>query len=58
MDAFARIRTRSLLFKLWPEKTSTEKVEKLNSCNERIDEQLNQNNHFLHAIKNGGIWFS
>ncbi len=60
MVSFARVRTRSLLSKLWPMKAkplNNQKVElnKLENLNEDIEEQ---NKCFLEASKNGGMWLS
>ena len=60
MVSFARARTRSWLDKLWPVKGQTNKNEiiELEKSKELIDQQKEQNNLFLEAINNGGIWFS
>ena len=60
MVSFARVRTRSLLSKLWPAITksiSTQKAE-LAGANERSENILEQNKSFFAATKNGGMWFS
>ena len=61
MVSFARARTRSLLSRLWPMKSqlitkTNENV--LEKSQELIKKQKIQDNYFLEASKNGGIWFS
>ena len=62
MVSFARARTRSLLSRLWPMKsqliTNTNETDVLEKSNELIKKQKIQDNYFLEASKNGGIWFS
>ncbi|WP_269623181.1 hypothetical protein [Prochlorococcus marinus] len=62
MDAFARVRTKSLLLRLWPTKSLHKSVkEPMDHLNETAglnNDQIKQNQNFLDAIKNGGIWFS
>tara|TARA_B100001250_G_scaffold283929_1_gene245978 strand:+ start:116 stop:304 length:189 start_codon:yes stop_codon:yes gene_type:complete len=62
MVSFARARTRSLVSRLWPMKsqliTNTNEKDVLESSQELIKKQKIQDNYFLEASKNGGIWFS
>ncbi len=60
MVSFARARTRSLLSKLWPltEKRLNNHSVELRESNQLIDDIEKQNNCFLEASKNGGMWFS
>ena len=62
MVSFARARTRSLLSMLWPIKsqliTNTNETDVLEKSKELIKKQKIQDNYFLEASKNGGIWFS
>ena len=62
MVSFARARTRSLLSRLLPMKsqliTNTNETDVLEKSNELIKKQKIQDNYFLEASKNGGIWFS
>ena len=62
MVSFARARTRSLLSRLWPMKSELIKnrieTDVLEKSQELIKKQKIQDNYFLEASKNGGIWFS
>ena len=62
MVSFARARTRSLLSRLWSIKsqliTNTNETDVLEKSKELIKKQKIQDNYFLEASKNGGIWFS
>ena len=62
MVSFARARTRSLLSRLWPMKSelikNTIETDVLEKSQELIKKQKIQDNYFLEASKNGGIWFS
>ena len=60
MVSFARARTRSLLSRLWPMKAQliTNETDVLEKSQELINKQREQDNYFLEASKNGGIWFS
>ena len=62
MVSFARARTRSLLSRLWPMKSelikNTIETDGLEKSQELIKKQKIQDNYFLEASKNGGIWFS
>ena len=62
MVSFARARTRSLISRLWPMKsqliTNTNDTDVINKSQELIKKQKEQDNYFLEASKNGGIWFS
>ena len=62
MVSFARAKTRTLLSRLWPMKsqliTSTNDTDVFDNSKELIKKQKEQNNYFLEASKNGGIWFS
>ena len=61
MVSFARARTRSLLSRLLPTNTQLIKNKKDildNSQQDLIRRQKEQDNYFLEAIKNGGMWFS
>ncbi len=60
MVSFARARTKSWLSRIWPvtiqpDKNKTSDLEK---SRELMEKQQNQNNCFLAATKNGGMWFS
>ena len=60
MVSFARARTRSWLSRLWPMKVQSINLynEYSNDSRELITKQQKQNNCFLEASKNGGMWFS
>ena len=60
MDAFARIRTKSLLLKLWPKKSRINQDERIDviRSNDYLEIQSNQKEQFLEEIKHGGAWFS
>jgi len=60
MVSFARVRTKSLLSKLSTlgAKPINNDMPALDKSNELINKQQEQNNCFLEAIKNGGLWFS
>ena len=60
MVSFARARTKSLLSILWPAKVqaSNRKKPNLDISKEQIEKQQDQNNCFIEARKNGGMWFS
>ena len=62
MVSFARARTRSLLSRLWPMKSelikNTIETDGLEKSQDLIKKQKIQDNYFLEASKNGGIWFS
>ena len=60
MVSFARARTRSLLSRLWPliEKPINNKAIESNKSKKLIKDIAEQNNCFLEASKNGGMWFS
>ena len=60
MVSFARARTRSWLSRLWPMKVQSINFDKvdLDYSRELIEKQQKQNNCFLEASKNGGMWFS
>ena len=62
MVSFARARTRSFLSRLWPMKsqliTNRNETDVLEKSQELIKKQKIQDNYFLEASKNGGIWFS
>ena len=60
MVSFARARTRSLLSRIWPVKVQSIKNEiiALEESQDFIDKQRKQNECFLEASKNGGMWFS
>ena len=60
MVSFARARTRSLLSKLWPvtEKNLHNQTIESHKSKKLIEDIAEQNNCFLEASKNGGMWFS
>ena len=62
MVSFARARTRSMLSSLWPIKaqliSETNEKDVLGKSQELIQKHKEQDNYFLEASKNGGIWFS
>ena len=60
MVSFARARTRSLLSRLWPMKAQliTRQTDVSDNSQELIKKQKEQDNYFLEASKNGGMWFS
>ena len=60
MVSFARARTKSWLSRLWPMKVKSINFDKvdLDDSRELLDKQQKQNNCFLEASKNGGMWFS
>ena len=60
MVAFARARTRSWLSKILPVTVQPIKNETvaIDISKDLIENQKKQNNFFLQASKNGGIWFS
>ena len=60
MVSFARARTRSWLSRLWPVKAQSIHLKKdaVSDYRNLIKKQEEQNNCFLEASKNGGIWFS
>ena len=60
MVSFARARTRSWLSRLWPvtaQSINFKRAEVADSS-KLIEKQKEQNNYFLEASKNGGMWFS
>tara|TARA_Y100001968_G_scaffold217162_1_gene199892 strand:+ start:181 stop:363 length:183 start_codon:yes stop_codon:yes gene_type:complete len=60
MVSFARARTRSLLSRLWAVTAQpiNNDIAQLNKSKDLIEKQQEQNNSFLEASKNGGMWFS
>ena len=60
MVSFARARTKSWLFRLWPMPVQAIKTKtiQLDDVNELFDKQTRQNKRFLELSKNGGMWFS
>jgi len=60
MVSFARVRTKSLISKLWRMKVPliTNNVTELQKSKEIIIKQNEQDKSFIEAIKNCGIWFS
>ena len=60
MVSFARARTRSLLSRLWPMSARPLKDQKIefHKSENLIRDIEEQNNSFLEASKNGGMWFS
>ena len=60
MVSFARTRAKTWLTRLWPVTVKTKGNETLDMdiSKELIKTQQDQNNCFLEAIKNGGLWFS
>ncbi len=60
MEAFARVRTKSLLLRLWPIKNEIANSDKVDLINQNsfIDSRLDEKKQFLDGIKNGGAWFS
>tara|TARA_Y100001968_G_scaffold255506_1_gene241664 strand:- start:271 stop:453 length:183 start_codon:yes stop_codon:yes gene_type:complete len=60
MVSFARVRTRSLLSKLWPMtvKPINNDIADLEEPIGIVEMQQRQNNSFLEITKNGGFWFS
>tara|TARA_Y100001968_G_scaffold226401_1_gene209169 strand:+ start:44 stop:226 length:183 start_codon:yes stop_codon:yes gene_type:complete len=60
MVSFARLKTRSLLSRLWPVAAKPlhnqkDELKKSKNLSEDIEEQ---NKFFFEASKNGGMWFS
>jgi hypothetical protein len=60
MVSFAKARTRSWLSKIWPRKAEHNKNEafELKRYKELSKNIAKENNCFLEASKNGGMWFS
>ena len=60
MVSFARARTRSLLSKLWPmtAKSLNNQTVEFHKSKNLIEDIEEQNQCFLEASKNGGMWFS
>ena len=60
MVSFARARTKSWLYRLWPASVQSFKSKTilLDEDNELIEKQDVHNKRFLELSKNGGMWFS